>query len=159
MMTTPLSDALGPRARRRALIASVVSGVVLLVFIVIALRRFADNDQFDADKWRPLTDTGTIRFLLGGLANTLKAAAVSMVLATLLGAILALGRLAPNVIVRNAAGAYVELFRGAPLLLMMFFSAMQGVYVAALYRYATEGEAVSGFDRSTLASAFVEKRN
>jgi len=41
----------------------------------------------------------------------------------------------------------------------MFFSAMQGVYVAALYRYATEGEAVSGFDRSTLASAFVEKRN
>lgn len=51
------------------------------------------------------------------------------------------------------------LFGTGAILLMMFFSAMQGVYVAALYRYATEGEVSSGFDRSALASAFVEKRS
>ena len=51
------------------------------------------------------------------------------------------------------------LFGTGAILLMIFFSAMQGIYVAALYHYATEGEVVSGFDRSVLASAFVEKQN
>jgi len=43
------------------------------------------------------------------------------------------------------------------ILLMVFFSALQGVYVASLYRYAAEGEAVSGFDRALLGQAFVPK--
>ena len=93
------------------------------MLVVIALQRFASKGQFDADKWRPLTVGGTIRFLWGGLMNTLKAAAVAMVLAMAAGALLALGRLAPNPIVRNVTGTYVELFRGVPLLLLMYFSA------------------------------------
>lgn len=43
------------------------------------------------------------------------------------------------------------------ILLMIFFSALQGVYVASLYRYATDGVAPDGFDRHLLASAFMEK--
>ncbi len=43
------------------------------------------------------------------------------------------------------------------ILLMIFFSAVQGVYVASLYRYATDGVAPDGFDRHLLASAFMEK--
>jgi glutamate transport system permease protein len=123
MMTSPLTDALGPRAKRRVLIASIASGVVLAVLVAVALNRFADSGQFDGDLWRPLTNTGTIRFLWGGLVNTLRAAAVAMVLAVAAGAVLALGRLARNVAVRNLAGSYVELFRSVPLLLLMFFSA------------------------------------
>src|SRR5438067_6403797 len=107
-MTSPLTETLGPRARKRTTIATVVSAVLVLLLLGVALNRFADKGQFAADKWRPLTNTGTIRFLLGGLANTLKAAIVSMVLAMVLGALLALGRLARNVVVRNAAGTYVE---------------------------------------------------
>ena len=38
------------------------------------------------------------------------------------------------------------LFGRGAILLMIFFSAMQGIYVAALYRYATEGRCPSGFD-------------
>jgi hypothetical protein len=41
--------------------------------------------------------------------------------------------------------------------LLVFFSALQGVYVASLYRYATAGT-VDGFDRDVLANAFVPKR-
>jgi hypothetical protein len=51
------------------------------------------------------------------------------------------------------------LFGTGAILLMMFFSALQGVYVAALYRYATEGQVVDGFDKSILSHAFVEKRS
>ncbi len=42
--------------------------------------------------------------------------------------------------------------------LTILFSALHGVYVASLYRYATEGQAASGFDRSLLEQAFVPKR-
>ena len=44
------------------------------------------------------------------------------------------------------------------ILLMIFFSALEGVYVASLYRFATEGPASTGFDRSLLDQAFVPKR-
>src|SRR5438067_3309531 len=126
-MTAPasalLGDALGPRGRRRSLIASVAATIVLLVLAGLAVKRFSDKGQFAAAKWRPFTNWPTVKFLLGGMGNTVKAAVVAMVMAGALGALLALGRLARNVIVRNVAGIYVELFRGVPLLLLMFFSA------------------------------------
>jgi hypothetical protein len=42
--------------------------------------------------------------------------------------------------------------------LMVFFSALQGVYVASLYRYATDGQVTPGFDKALLEQAFVPKR-
>ena len=123
-MTAPvLADALGPRARRRTLIGSVIAVVVIAIVAVVAIRRLADKGQLDGAKWEPLRNWATWRFLLGGLVNTLKAASVAMVLAMVFGALLALGRLARSVVVRNLAGTYVELFRGVPLLLLIFFAA------------------------------------
>lgn len=43
------------------------------------------------------------------------------------------------------------------LLLILIQAALQGVYAAALYRYATEGDAGQGFDNSMVASAFKVK--
>ena len=43
------------------------------------------------------------------------------------------------------------------ILLMIFFSALEGVYVASLYRYATDGRPPAGFDKSLLDHAFVQK--
>jgi hypothetical protein len=53
--------------------------------------------------------------------------------------------------------ALVVLGAGA-ILLMIFFSALQGIYVASLYRYATDHEAPPGFDRILFDSAFVPKK-
>jgi hypothetical protein len=50
------------------------------------------------------------------------------------------------------------LFAAGAIFLLIFFSALQGVYVASLYRYATEGSVPAGFDKRLLADAFVEKR-
>jgi glutamate transport system permease protein len=123
-MTAPvLADALGPRGRRRARIGSVVAIVVLAALVAVAVGRLADKDQLTAEKWRPLTEWPVLRFLLLGLLATLKVAAVSMVLAILVGAVMALGRLSRGRPLRWLAGGYVELFRAVPLLLLIFFSA------------------------------------
>jgi hypothetical protein len=49
-------------------------------------------------------------------------------------------------------------FGAGAILLMIFFSALQGIYVASLYRYATDREAPPGFDRALFDSAFVPKK-
>ena len=123
-MTAPvLADVLGPRARAQVRIASMLATILLAVLAGIAIKRLADNDQLTTDKLRFLTNPDIIRFLWQGLVATLKVAAVSMTLAILIGAIMALGRLARNGPARWLSGAYVELFRAVPLLLLIYFCA------------------------------------
>ena len=55
-----------------------------------------------------------------GLSNTLRVALVGIVLATLLGTLIGIGRLSHNFLVRTLCSAYVELFRNVPLLLQLF---------------------------------------
>jgi hypothetical protein len=52
----------------------------------------------------------------------------------------------------------VVVFVVGAIFLAIFFSALQGVYVASLYRYATEGSAPEGFDKTLLDAAFIPKR-
>ena len=57
-----------------------------------------------------------------------------------------------------AIGAYAVIaFAAGAVFLMVFFSALQGIYVASLYRYATQGEA-AGFDKAIFDQAFVPKK-
>jgi glutamate transport system permease protein len=86
------------------------------------VRRLAAQHQLDADLWRPLAQWSVARFLLGGLANTLKAALAAMALALPIGLLMATGRLSPLRAVGWAAGAYVEFFRAVPLILLILFA-------------------------------------
>ena len=52
--------------------------------------------------------------------------------------------------------ALAVFFAGA-VFLMIFFSALQGIYVASLYRFATGDRATSGLDSALLGQAFVPK--
>ena len=115
------ADELGPRARRRVAVASIVAAVAVVGFLVLALRRLDENGQLEADKWRPFTEWPVIRFFLGGLANTAKAAAAAMVFAVLVGGVLALARLARRRPLRALGTLYVEFFRGLPLYLLILF--------------------------------------
>ncbi len=121
-MTAPvLSDALGPRARRRVAIASAVAVVGLVGLAFVAFLRLSDKGQLDWAKWEPLTQWSVIKFLLLGLLATVKAAMAAMGVALILGAALALLRLARTAPLRWFAAAWVEFFRGFPLLLLIFF--------------------------------------
>ena len=59
------------------------------------------------------------RAFLVGLVNTLRVALAGIVLATLLGTLLGIGRFSRNALLRGLCSAYVECFRNIPLLLQL----------------------------------------
>ncbi|MGQ7791422.1 amino acid ABC transporter permease [Faunimonas sp. B44] len=59
--------------------------------------------------------------LVVGLANTLLVAAAGIVIASLVGFLVGIGRLSSNWLVRQLATVYVETFRNIPPLLVIFF--------------------------------------
>ncbi len=66
------------------------------------------------------SDTYTRVFLVG-LLNTILVSMIGIFFATILGFIVALGRLSPNWLMSRIAGAYVEIVRNLPLLFQMLF--------------------------------------
>jgi glutamate transport system permease protein len=114
-----LFDDPGPRARRRILIATVVSLLAIAVVIYLAVSTFADNGQLAAAKWSIFTTPLVRTFLWEGFVNTMKLTVVSGVLALPLGVLFALLRLAHNRALRWLGTAYVEIFRSVPLLLLV----------------------------------------
>jgi general L-amino acid transport system permease protein len=66
------------------------------------------------------SDTYTRVFLVG-LLNTILVSAIGILFATILGFVVALGRLSPNWLMSRIAGAYVEIVRNLPLLFQMLF--------------------------------------
>ncbi len=124
-MTAPfIGDALGPRGRRITRIVSVVSAFAVIGFIVVAIKRLGDNGQLAQAKWEPFTQGPVQRFFLEGLRTTMEVALVSMVGAMVIGAVLALARLSRTGPVRWGTTGFVEFFRGLPLVLLIFFSAL-----------------------------------
>ena len=57
---------------------------------------------------------------LVGLSNTLRVAVAGLVMATVLGTLVAIGRLTKNTLVKALCASYVELTRNVPLLLQLF---------------------------------------
>jgi len=56
---------------------------------------------------------------LVGILNTLRVAVIGVVLATVLGTLLGVGRFSGNAIIRGLCYAYVELFRNVPVLIQL----------------------------------------
>jgi general L-amino acid transport system permease protein len=61
------------------------------------------------------------RAFLVGLVNTIRVAAVGIVLATLLGVVMGVARLSANWLLRKTAQVYVEVFRNTPVLIQIVF--------------------------------------
>jgi general L-amino acid transport system permease protein len=66
------------------------------------------------------SDTYTRVFLVG-LVNTLLVAVIGIFFATIIGFLIALGRLSPNWLLSRLSGAYVELVRNLPVLFQILF--------------------------------------
>jgi len=70
--------------------------------------------------WLPYQSTDAYwRAFLAGIVNTLRVAACGILVCTIFGTLLGIGRFSANAIVRGICYAYVELFRNIPLLLQM----------------------------------------
>jgi glutamate transport system permease protein len=122
-MSSVLFDTPGPRAKRRNLLLSVVFTVLLALLLWWLWQKMDDKNQLEWNLWEPFT-TGEAwtTYLLPGLGNTLKGAAIAMVIALPLGAVFGIARLSDHAWVRGAAGTVVEFFRSIPVLLLMLFA-------------------------------------
>ncbi|WP_456600548.1 amino acid ABC transporter permease [Blastococcus sp. SYSU DS0616] len=122
-MTTPvLFDIPGPKARARIRIGTGIGILLILGILAVVLIRLAGNGQLESQRWAVLFDprTGVPQTLGRALVNTLQVAAVGMVVATVLGLLLAVGRLSDHRPVRWLVGTYIEFFRAIPLLVVIF---------------------------------------
>lgn len=119
-MSSVLYDVPGPRARRRILIGTVIGALLLVGLLALGYKRLSDNGLIGSHVWEVLTYGDMWEALGEGLLATLRAAAISAVLALLLGAVLTALRLSPTRWVRWPAAVFIEVFRGLPVLLLMF---------------------------------------
>lgn len=149
-MTSVLYDVPGPRARRRSLIASIVTGILLLGGLAWVIVTLASEGLFNAERWDIFRDPLVWSALGGALLVTLQVAAIASVLAVLFGSLFAILRLSALKAVRIPATVVLEFLRGMPVLLMMFFILIMFatsqywavVMGLALYNGAIIGEAL-----------------
>jgi glutamate transport system permease protein len=126
MNTSFLYDELGPRGRSRARVVTMVSLAGLAVLVGLAVLRLGSRDQLDPARWAILFDpaTGVPQTLGRALVATLEAALLGMVIALVVGLLLAAGRLSRHRAWRVLCGTLVEGLRGVPLLLLILFAAL-----------------------------------
>ncbi|MFB7334162.1 amino acid ABC transporter permease [Streptomyces adustus] len=122
-MSSVLYDAPGPRARQRNIALSIVFFLLLALLLWWAWGKMDDKNQLEWALWEPfVTAQAWNTYLLPGLGNTIKAAALSMVIALPLGAVFGIARMSDHRWVRVPAGVVVEFFRAVPVLLLMLFA-------------------------------------
>ncbi|MGI5438136.1 amino acid ABC transporter permease [Streptomyces shenzhenensis] len=122
-MSSVLYDTQGPRAKRRNVLYTAVFTVAAVAVLWWVFSTLADKDQLAWEKWKPFlggTEAYTA-YIWPGLENTLKAAALSMIIALPLGAVLGIARLSDHAWVRVPASVVVEFFRAIPVLVLMIF--------------------------------------
>ncbi|NJQ13447.1 amino acid ABC transporter permease [Streptomyces bohaiensis] len=124
-----LYDAPGPKAKARNVLYTVLFLIGFAALVWWVLAAMADKGQLDANKWSPFVTDSRVwtTFLLPALGNTLKAAALSIIIALPLGAALGIGRMSDHRWVRVPSAAVIEFFRAIPVLLLMLFAS--AVYV------------------------------
>lgn len=69
-------------------------------------------------------------WIIVGITVTIRTSLAAYAIAIVLGLITGLGRISSNVVFHNAARMYVELVRGIPMLVLIFFIALVGVPAA-----------------------------
>jgi glutamate transport system permease protein len=118
-----LFDAPGPRARVRNNLITAGTVVLLLAAAWLIYSRLSAKGQLTAAKWEPFL-TGNLwkTYVLPGIQGTLTAAAISIVLAGVLGLLLGVGRMSASAVIRVPCAVFVEFFRAVPVLIMMIFA-------------------------------------
>ncbi|MFB6552532.1 amino acid ABC transporter permease [Streptomyces sp. NPDC056405] len=122
-MSSVLYDAQGPRAKRRNVLFTAVFLVALVALLWWVYQALDEKGQLDWAKWKMFFTSGEpwSTYIWPGLQNTLKAAALAMVIALPLGAVLGIARLSDHAWVRIPVGIVVEFFRSIPVLVLMIF--------------------------------------
>ncbi|MFF4490227.1 amino acid ABC transporter permease [Streptomyces sp. NPDC001544] len=123
-MSSVLYDAPGPGAKRRNILYTVGFLVAFAAVAWWVYSALSDKGQLEWVLWKPYLGGSTeaySTYIWPGLQNTLKAAALAMVIALPLGAVFGIARLSDHVWIRVPASIVVEFFRAIPVLILMIF--------------------------------------
>ena len=93
--------------------------VAILLIAVYAFYVMTSNENYNE----------AFIFIKSGFIITVKTTLISFSIAILFGLFAGLGRISKNVVINNLARLYVELIRGIPILVLIFFIALVGVPV------------------------------
>lgn len=111
----------GPKTRKRIAVATVISLIALAALLAVIVRQFYITGQLSAKYWSIFTRYTTWRFLGRGLAGTVKVALMSSVVTFAAGLLLMLGRISRSRILRGISTVLIEITRGIPTLLFIYF--------------------------------------
>ncbi|MGH3647427.1 MAG: amino acid ABC transporter permease [Micromonosporaceae bacterium] len=131
-MSSVLYDIPGPRARTRNRVIGVLTVVAVIGLVGYVYYMFDRSGQFEPRLWQQFQFRSIQLQLVAGLVATLKAAGIAAVLALLVGAFFAAGRLSDRVAFRAPSVWVVEIFRAIPLLILMFFL-FYGLQISSLW--------------------------
>lgn len=125
--------------RTLKIIAQVVSTIIVVGFLAWAVTNFLSAsearglslsyDFLELEAGFPISDPGAMEYdpsmsytraFQVGLYNTLRISLVGIVLAVIIGTLLALARLSPNWLMSKMAWIYIEFHRNIPLLILLF---------------------------------------
>ncbi|MBM9463405.1 amino acid ABC transporter permease [Aeromicrobium sp. YIM 150415] len=95
--------------------------LLLAVGIVATVVALGSRDFWDPERWRILLDTDLLRLLGEGAIKTIWVGIVSLAISVVLAVALGRWGMSRHRPLRAAVAIYVELFRGLPLLLLIFF--------------------------------------
>jgi glutamate transport system permease protein len=119
-------DLLGPDARRRNLLISTIAAAALVAVAGWVVAGLYANGQLSAALWGPIIDPANDQFrpfwhFVGtGLRNTLVAAVISVSAALVLGTLVATIYFYAGRIVRIGMALFIALFRGIPVVILIF---------------------------------------
>jgi glutamate transport system permease protein len=119
-------DMQGPAAARRAFVISAVATVALVAVLGWVVSQLYAKGQLSATLWGPIIDPANAqfgpfwRFLGTGLRNTLTAAVVSVSAALVLGTLVSTIYFYAGRVVRPTLAILIELFRGIPVVILIF---------------------------------------
>ena len=111
----------GPKARRAIFWATAASLAALAALLALIVRQFYITGQLDGKYWSIFTRYTTWRFLAKGFAGTLEVALSSSVVAFAMGLLLMTGRISRFRALSWLCTALIELSRGIPTLLFIYF--------------------------------------
>lgn len=122
---TSMRDALyeepGPRTRRRIVIGTVLSALLVIAGVAAVVRQFYVTGQLAPRYWSFFLEWTTWRFLLQGLMGTVEVAITAGVIALVLGLLLMLGRTSGVAPLSVVCRVVTDFFRGVPSLLLIYF--------------------------------------
>ena len=124
-----LFDVPGPRGRFRYRLGSSLAISLLVILALVVLSRLYASSQFDWERWSPIINPGDPDFIalwrsLGrGLLFTLQAAVLAVALSVVFGTILAIARNNSGRLVRVPLIGFIEVIRGLPMVIKIFFIA------------------------------------